>query len=192
MNRNGATLTWQDPAPFEMEAISGLMVNVSGELEGFPVYGQALLISGHADLDVFLIGLTAEDGGQNFWQKQVQPEFETVAKSLNWSEETSNTCSISTDPTYGYSEENPVRVGGEFFNGPSRERSFLDNLRGPNGETLSYQRTGSILSGNTILDVYVLNGLSKPITLYIDMYVYEAPQAPLGLTCAGPFPLTAP
>jgi hypothetical protein len=53
---------------------------------------------------------------------------------------------------------------------------------------------GSTGHGDTILDMYEVSydGLTAPISLYIDMYVFEEPFAPVGFTCTGPFPLQAP
>ncbi|MCI0628043.1 MAG: hypothetical protein L0387_41385 [Acidobacteria bacterium] len=68
----------------------------------------------------------------------------------------------------------------------------MDNLLGPNGETITYERTGSLPFGDTILDAYEIRGLGKPITLYLDEYNYTEPQAPAGLTCAAAFSLTPP
>ena len=51
---------------------------------------------------------------------------------------------ISTDPTYGFSENNPVQVGGaDKSEGPLNERRFLNALAGPNGEVVTYFRAGS-------------------------------------------------
>ena len=101
-------------------------------------------------------------------------------------------CVISTDKTYGYTQENAIKVGGDDFGGPSRERAYLDNLAGPNGETISYNRTGSLDFGDTILDAYAISGLSAKVVLYIDEYSFTEPQAPVGFTCLGAFSLTAP
>lgn len=83
-------------------------------------------------------------------------------------------------------------MGGDIWDGPARERAYLDNLRGPEGQTITYERLGSTSTTDVILDIYEVSyaGL-EPIHLYIDMYNYEAPQAPVGFTCAGPF-LEAP
>ena len=105
---------------------------------------------------------------------------------------TTGICVISTDDTYGYTQENPIKVGGDDFGGPPRERAFLDNLLGPNGEKISYERIGSMDFGDTILDAFDITGLGKKVTLYIDEYSYTEPQAPVGFTCLSAFPLTAP
>lgn len=101
------------------------------------------------------------------------------------------TCPISTDETYGYTIENPIKVGGDFFSGVQRERAFLDNLLGPNGEPLTYVREGSMMGNDTILDAYRISGLDSPVVLYVDMYTFEELSAPVGFACAGPF-ITAP
>ena len=88
--------------------------------------------------------------------------------------------------------DNPLKVGGDWLDGPARERVYLDNLRGPAGEMLSYFRRGSEVHGDVILDIYIISGLGQDVTLYVDMYNFAVPLAPVGLTCAGPFALAAP
>ncbi|MEQ9812631.1 MAG: hypothetical protein RLO50_07595 [Azospirillaceae bacterium] len=97
------------------------------------------------------------------------------------------------DPGYGHSEENPIRVGGGIGSGPPNQRAFLDQLAGPNGETIDYHRVGSCcafatpngLDGRTgLLDIYAVTwpGRSTPIELYINMYDWDTPLAPVGFT----------
>ncbi len=112
----------------------------------------------------------------------------TVSGPIN----STGACVISTDDTYGYTQENPIKVGGDAFDGPPRERAFLDNLLGPNGESISYERTGSLAFGDTILDAFEITGLNKETILYIDEYSFTELQAPVGFTCVSAFPLTAP
>lgn len=130
------------------------------------------------------------------WENKGSIVFENLINSIQFLEpsETSTTgsCQISTDLTYGFAEDNPIRVGGDAFDGPPRERAFLDNLLGPNGETLTYERKGSINYGDTILDEFLVTGPGVNATLYIDEYSYEALQAPVGFTCRGEFSITAP
>jgi len=99
----------------------------------------------------------------------------------------------SDDATYGFSEKNPINVGGvSESQGPAMERKFLDQLAGPNGETISYKRIESCCSfetprgfmGKGLLDVYEVtyNGIGTPKKLYINMYDYEKPLIPVGFT----------
>lgn len=98
---------------------------------------------------------------------------------------------ISDDPTYGYKQENPVKVGGaREQSGPANERRFLNALTGPNGETISYHRKGSCcpfktpngFAGGGLLDIYEVTyeGLKKPIVIYINMYDAGELKAPQG------------
>ena len=96
---------------------------------------------------------------------------------------------VSDDPGYGYTEQNPIKVGGG-SEGPSRERAYFQLLRGPNGESVSFERRGSCcgfetpngLLGGGMLDIYqvTIAGSDKPVKLYINMYDYEQPKAPKG------------
>lgn len=98
---------------------------------------------------------------------------------------------MAKDKTYGYTQENPIKVGGIDDNaGPRNEQKFLESLTGPNGERISYQRTGSCCSFKTdkgfmgagLLDKYEVRwkGQDKPVLLYINMYDYEALKVPVG------------
>lgn len=95
---------------------------------------------------------------------------------------------VSTDAEYGRVETKAIKVGG----GPSREREYLMLLRGPNGESVRFERNGSCcafetpngLMGGGLLDIYSvwIGGASEPEKLYINMYDYEQPFAPKGFT----------
>lgn len=105
-------------------------------------------------------------------------------------------CTVADDATYGFSIENPVQVGGGAMNGPARERRYLQSLRGPTGETLTFKRQGSMQAPDktTILDVYAVTypGLEKPLTLYVDEYHFSEPCAPQGFVCGQPIGLGLP
>lgn len=103
----------------------------------------------------------------------------------------SSVTTISTDKTYGYTQENPIKVGGT-ESGPANERNYLDKLAGPNGESISYVRVGSCcpfktpngLMGGGLLDRYEIkwDGQSAPVYLYINMYDKDVLKAPVGFT----------
>jgi hypothetical protein len=80
----------------------------------------------------------------------------------------------SDDPTYGYTRENPIRVGGpEGFSGPASENLYLRHLRDWKLRPLSFRRIGSVSAGEDghILDRYELtDGDGKTFVIYIDMY----------------------
>lgn len=100
---------------------------------------------------------------------------------------------VTTDKTYGYDQNNPIKVGGVQENsGPLNERRFLNALLGPNGETVTYVRKGSCcafkspngFNGVGLLDRYEVSyeGLENPIFLFINMYDYDELKVPVGFT----------
>jgi hypothetical protein len=105
---------------------------------------------------------------------------------------------ISTDKTYGFSEKNPIEVGGvDKQEGPLNERRFLNALAGPNGEKVTYYREGSCCPiksdsdpfgfGQVMLDHYKVTwkGAGKTYSIYINMYDYGELKAPYGFTIKG-------
>jgi hypothetical protein len=102
---------------------------------------------------------------------------------------------VSDDETYGYTGKNPVMVGGvKTSEGPKNERRFLNALAGPNGEEITYTRTGSCcpfdspngFMGGGLLDRYEVRykGLEKPVYIFINMYDFGVLKAPKGFTIA--------
>lgn len=81
---------------------------------------------------------------------------------------------MSDDPTYGYSDKNPIKVGSkEKFGGPKAQRGYLDSLVDSAGKAVKYTRLGSgsaSVEGKP-LDIYEItlsNG--DKFRLWIDMY----------------------
>lgn len=112
-----------------------------------------------------------------------------------------SSCAIADEPAFGTELTNAIQVGGGAMYAASRERRYLDALRGPGGEPLQYKRTGSrpLDPKNpkelTIVDIYDVTypGLAKPIVLYLDAYHFDDQlKAPKGFTCAVPIGLSAP
>ena len=91
-----------------------------------------------------------------------------------------------TPSGYGYVPWDPIKVGG----GPRGEHEYLQFLRGPEGQELSFKRRGSCCSFEDatlpmkggLLDMYEVtyDGAKEPATLYLDMYRREEPHAPAG------------
>ena len=95
----------------------------------------------------------------------------------------------NSDVTYGYTAKNPIKVGG-IENGPLNERTYLNSLTGPNGETVVYTRGGSCCAfstknspfGQGLLDMYSVTyeGKKDTVTLYFIMYDKGNRKAPVG------------
>jgi len=98
------------------------------------------------------------------------------------------------DETYGFTQANPVCVGGvKSSEGPLNERRFLNALLGPNGEELEYSRRGSccpfstpngMINNSGMLDIYVVKykGQEKAVNIFINMYDFGKLKAPKGFT----------
>lgn len=85
----------------------------------------------------------------------------------------------ANNPDYGYSESDPIFVGGKDLNtGSGIEKAYLDQLTGPQGEPVSYKKTGTCCEFETenfgmgVLDIYQVyhKGLNKPVFLYLNIY----------------------
>jgi hypothetical protein len=102
-------------------------------------------------------------------------------------------CPQSLDPTYGFSPENPIRIGGGAAS-QAREEQYLKTLLGPLGQLVSYERVGQESHGDGLLSIYRLNfaQLEQPLMLYLDANSYGSPFAPVGFRCNGPFTLAPP
>ncbi len=105
-------------------------------------------------------------------------------------------CPPSADPTYGFSPDSPIQVGSnQLLDGPERELIYLLTLRGPDGEEVFYTRqTPQFNQAGIIVDPYLVeyDGISEPVTLYLDLYTYATLLVPVGFTCEAPFPIQPP
>jgi hypothetical protein len=97
-----------------------------------------------------------------------------------------NRCPVASESAYGFSVSNAVKVGLDEATGPARETQYLSALRGPAGQAVRSSRIGSALSAGTVLHIYELSyeGLDKPQAIYLDVYHFETPKAPVGFTCS--------
>jgi hypothetical protein len=100
-------------------------------------------------------------------------------------------CVVATDPGYGFEPAKAIAIGGGPLYAAARESRYLKSLRGPEGETVAFERRGSMpLPGSlesgqtTILDVYDVRYGDRAVTMYLNVYAFDLPQAPVGFTCA--------
>jgi hypothetical protein len=182
-------LTRGEPLPTEVDGVIGSLFQITGDR----MNGEFILVQP----DDFSLFLTVGVWGNAYMRSENRGReaLQSVLESVTFLDSTSSsTCRESIDTDYGYSKDNPIRVGGGAFEGPRRERLYLDNLLGPNGEEISYERLGSMEHNDAILDEYRLSypGMASSIVLYLDEYRFSAPLAPFGLTCNGPFDLPVP
>lgn len=95
----------------------------------------------------------------------------------------------SDDPSYGYTKNNPIKVGGpKGFRGPESERLYLRHLRDSQFNVFRFRRSGSVGAGpdGHVLDLYELTSSDgNTYKVYIDMYHPDvhpfSVQAPKGM-----------
>ena len=176
----------------------GTWFELAGMMSDEDFLGSAAAVRRGEGHYFFAFGIGKSRNGNNAWDEEGKQVFATLLDSIQFlsAEEmrAAGRCNISSDPTYGYSKDNPIRVGGDAFGGPSRERAYLDSLSGPNGEAISYSRNGSLNYGGTILDEFSLSyaGIPQAVTIYIDEYSFAELSAPNGFDCYQQFPLNPP
>ena len=104
---------------------------------------------------------------------------------------------VAMDKTYGYSQHNPIKVGGwAQGRGADHRDWFFKVLRGPQGQPVSYVSNGTCCSFSTndsaeplgYLEVVLVTykGIGSPVLLYVDTVNFDAPKAPVGFTFARP------
>ena len=96
----------------------------------------------------------------------------------------------STDSQYGYTREKPIKTGPR--SSAKIHIRYLNSLRGPSGEPVEYERRTSCCEfattnsdmGRGLLDVYRVrvDGSSKDVFLYLNMYDPGPPQLLMGFT----------
>lgn len=99
---------------------------------------------------------------------------------------------------YGFTQENPIKVGTGPEGGPANNRAYLDLLRDAMGKPITYERQGSCCSyeskngfmGLAMLDRYEITyqnekGKKKTTVVYISFYDYEEPQILFGFKTVG-------
>lgn len=97
------------------------------------------------------------------------------------------------DKSYGFTGENPIKVGMGLMSGPANQRAYLNLLRDSQGKQITYERKGSCCDYNSAnamygiakVDLYEITylnekGKKKKTELYISFYDYEEPLIPIG------------
>jgi hypothetical protein len=184
------------PFASEVAGQEGLASDITGTAFGGTFAGRITIVYPPDGPPMYALAFAMDPPFGNGWAAEGESLYVAVLDSVEFfpPRPEQATCTVSPDSTYGFAQANPVRVGGDVFGGPARARAYLDNLRGPEGEPVAYERTGSITLAETILDAYSLSGsgLGAPVTIYVDEYSFEPLYAPVGFTCAGPFAVTPP
>ncbi len=86
---------------------------------------------------------------------------------------------------YGFHPQDPIRVGW----GDRGLMAFLELLRGPRGERIAWKRVGPCCGTGTPTELEVFevsyDGLTAPVSLYLDPNTAGAVHAPHGFSIQG-------
>jgi len=184
------------PYSITINGFPATAVDLTGNITEAALKGQALLITPNSNQSLFAMGLARIKDDPNRWEREGLPAFNTLLHTVEFLDVLALAlpCTVSTDPTYGYTKENPICVGGDVLDGPAREEAYLKTLLDPQGQPIQYTRLGSFPYKASILDTYqiTLTNQTEPVTLYINEYTFAPLQAPQGFTCTTGFPLNTP
>jgi len=96
----------------------------------------------------------------------------------------------SQDPTFGYSKDNPVKLGSPTMRAGG-SYAYLDQLRDKHKKPFKWRRIGNVGEGNDqhIVDLYsLIDSEGKEHRIYVDLYHPENPalecKAPQGMFIA--------
>jgi hypothetical protein len=197
VNRGVANFSKSAPFGVTIGGVQGTAFGLTGTMYGAPIEGLAFVVM--PDPTRFLYGMAASNikKDPDLWKKEGNLAFSTLVSSiqfLNGGNYGSNACPVSGDTTYGYWKDNPVRLGGGEAQAEAREQAYLNALSGPNGEKVNYTRLGSSVYNGAVISEYTVSfeGITAPVTLYLDVSNYADPIAPYGFTCWMTIPLSAP
>ena len=177
--------------PVQVDTSTGVLFDFTGKESLSPIHGAVLVAKTVPSQIILMVGKAIIRDGHDVWKEKGEDLLVDVIQSIQIIDLTLPiACTTSNDSTYGYTKDNPIKVGPQVDREFSRVFAYLDNLIGPNGEPLTYERLGSNILDGKILEKYKLNGLSDEIILYFDVDEYSEVKAPIGLTCKAPFILS--
>ena len=179
-----------------VEGYEGAAYDFTGKFLGSQVEGRALVIKPEAKRYVSIVAMAVVEENPDLWKTTGKDAFNYLlsryqilpAEALASAE----LCPISPNANYGFYPDEAVKVGGGLLSGPLRERAYLDNLLGSNGDPVTYEWVRSVETPDSIVDEYILTVGEKTITLYLDQYSFGIINAPRGLGCMGAFPISEP
>ena len=156
------------------------------------VKGQAVFVRSGEKQAFYAIGYDYLKEDRASWESEGEAVFHTLLSTVVFTDlvrpktlPAYQTCRIpvSDDPEYGYSKEKPIAIGGGYVRSWERMKMFLSWLSGSSGEKLTYRALESFVFGNLRLYPYEIEGLSKPVTLYFNIFADSKPEIPVGLEC---------
>jgi len=192
----GAELEVGEVSPVVVGPLAGVTGPITGKVAGLRVRGRVSITKPRANQAFFAYGLVFTETDKTEWQDIAQGQYDAMLSTLSFTNVTlvGESCPVSTQANYGASSKTPIPIGGGRLNGLPLEVEYLQSIRGPSGEELSFSLVEPLQVSDSGPDSYEVtySGLSEPITLFFDPYSVAAPVAPANFTCAPGFPHSAP
>ncbi|MBK9055471.1 MAG: hypothetical protein IPL78_32570 [Chloroflexi bacterium] len=145
-----------NPVAYTVDGVEGAAAEIFGLLFDATVAGRSVAVVLPDGRLFFAFALVKTTGNEEIWFNEGGATFDALLGSITFLEATptprppsatatpastsNSACPVSADASYGYTEGNPIRVGGDGFGGPAGRKPTWTTLRGPNGETISYAR----------------------------------------------------
>lgn len=187
-------LTISETTPVFIQEFKGLSVDIQGYLSSNAFTGRVVTVLPSANNQFLAQAIGMQNGGTDYWLSSGDSDFTAILASLQFFEPTDSACMIADKDDYGYNPEDPIRIGTSKTGDQKHEALYLDNLRGPNFEPVTYQFLRLQTSNQVELQVYQVEtpAQTSPILLYLDTKNYQYPRAPKGFKCPQPFNLPPP
>ncbi len=182
----GASLTTGAPFPVTVGGVPGIGADLSGTTPQGAMLGRLVSVRPNDGQLFYAFGLSPAQ----LWSARDAARFQRLLRDVGFFPLGSQFgCPGSLDPTYGFSPDNPIRIGGGDA-APQREAAYLGVLRAASGQPISFQPAGTQAS----LNVYAVSHaqLTTPVMLFFDPNTYEPLFAPVGFACVGAIPVGAP
>ncbi len=186
----GASLQTGSPFPVTVGGAPGVGADLSGATPQGAVLGRLVTVRPNPGQLFYAFGVSPSE----LWTARDAARFQRLLRDVGFFPLGSQFgCPRSLDPTYGFSPDNPIRIGGG-DGAPQREAAYLGALVAANGQAMPFQPAGSQQHGDRMLNVYTLPRApgSGAAVLYFDPSVYEPLFAPVGFGCVGAIPVGAP
>ncbi len=185
----GASLQTGAPFPVTVGGAPGVGADLSGTTPQGAVLGRLVAVRPNPGQLFYAFGVSPSQ----LWTARDAARFERMIRDVGFFPLGSQFgCPRSLDPTYGFSPDNPIRIGGG-QTATAREAAYLGALRAANGQAVPFQPASSQPHGDRTLNVYTILGAEGAAgVLYFDPSVYEPLFAPVGFGCVGAIPVSAP
>ena len=145
--------------------------------------------------DLFIISVDGQSmdkltdlAGEEFYPVW-SPDLETITEVIvEPTAAPGSLCQLATNSTYGYTLENPVRIGYDPREEGDVTTGCVPWLLGPDGQELSIELLEEVeYEGRDLCKISVsYDGQAEADIMYFDINTYEQPKAPLGYICGSP------